>query len=493
MAAMDNNFKQSFRWFLNTFRVKREELFPSIVLLILMYALNFIAVKRYFHLFSQLYDKYQFLNVIWRFKVSGFDPFTYQVITEWSNAYVIHRHPLLAIFVYPLYLLNQLLSWLTGMNLVQVVVMAILLFLSYYTFIFIYRILREIIGLCRFDSTLLSFFLFSFGYVMLTFMVPDHFAPSMFMLVLCLYVCGKCIQKGRRLLIWQTILIFLFTAGTTLSNGIKVFIDALFVNGKRFFRWRFLLFAVIVPSLILWGIACFEDYLKDTPSMAEIHRANVIQDHRDTQAMLAHFKDTTTITDSALMMRVFKYQRQMQRYRQYKLNHPPEIEGNKGKPIAEGQFIGWTDITTPRLKSTIENIFGEPIQIHHKYLLQDANRTRPAIVEYGHWQFYVVEAFIVLLLLIGILCGCRSRFLWMALSGVAFDAFIHVVLGFALNEVYIMTGHWIFIIPIALAFLFKRLSSLKTPLVLMRSAVMLLAAYLFVYNIMLINEYFSTI
>lgn len=36
---------------------------------------------------------------------------------------------------------------------------------------------------------------------------------------------------------------------------------------------------------------------------------------------------------------------------------------------------------------------------------------------------------------------------------------IHVVLGFALNEVYIMASGWVFIIPIAIGYLLKSMSS----------------------------------
>lgn len=142
------------------------------------------------------------------FQISGFDPITYAVITDWQTGYNVYRHPLLAFFVWPFYLLNQGLTALFGVNCVQFICAAILVFCAVYSFVFLYRILREIIGLNRFDSTLLSALLFSFGYVMVSLSVPDHFGPSMMVLICALYLSGKCIQKGRTLSIVQTVLLF---------------------------------------------------------------------------------------------------------------------------------------------------------------------------------------------------------------------------------------------------------------------------------------------
>ena len=64
---------------------------------------------------------------------------------------------------------------------------------------------------------------------------------------------------------------------------------------------------------------------------------------------------------------------------------------------------------------------------------------------------------------------------------------LHVGLGFALNEIYIMTAHWIYIIPIAVGYMLKALPrrwSLGAT-----ALVMLLTAFLWVWNVSLIIEY----
>ena len=76
----------------------------------------------------------------------------------------------------------------------------------------------------------------------------------------------------------------------------------------------------------------------------------------------------------------------------------------------------------------------------------------------------------------------------MAASGVAFDAFIHLILGFGLNEAYIMTAHWIFIIPISLAYLLRALKG--RALLAARLSVLFLVIYLYAYNLSLMANYF---
>ena len=65
--------------------------------------------------------------------------------------------------------------------------------------------------------------------------------------------------------------------------------------------------------------------------------------------------------------------------------------------------------------------------------------------------------------------------------------FIHLGLGFGLNEVYIMTAHWAFIIPIAIGFLLKAVP--EKWLFPLRSLLLFLALFLFFYNGKLIYQY----
>ena len=69
----------------------------------------------------------------------------------------------------------------------------------------------------------------------------------------------------------------------------------------------------------------------------------------------------------------------------------------------------------------------------------------------------------------------------MALGGFAFDMLLHMGLGFGINEVYIMGAHWLFVLPIAMAFLVKAKDGTKTGKNL-RLLLIWLATWLWVYN-----------
>ena len=158
--------------------------------------------------------------------------------------------------------------------------------------------------------------------------------------------------------------------------------------------------------------------------------------------------------------------------------------------MGKGEFMQWTDESTSRIDALVENIFGEPIQIHKRYLLGDVLRDRPTVVRYDNALNYIVEGIIVLMFLAGILAGIRSKFFLMVLSGVTFDAVIHLGLGFGLNEVFIMSGHWIFVIPIAVAYLFRRIHG-NMALTILRTLTLVLTLFLFAYNITLFISYFA--
>ena len=116
-------------------------------------------------------------------------------------------------------------------------------------------------------------------------------------------------------------------------------------------------------------------------------------------------------------------------------------------------------------------------------MLEDTLRKRPVIVRYDWWLNYAVEAVVAILFLVGIWCGRKSRFMWLCLAFVLPDIVIHFGLGFGLNEVYIMSCHWLFAVPIALGFAFRAASGRL--LVSLRAVTALLAAWLFSYNLWL--------
>ncbi len=468
------------------FKIKKEERWMALVAFLVITALNVLCICKYFDKFTQISNNYKSLFVH-NFHISGFDPVSYTVVSNWTTGYNIYRHPLLAFFMYLPNQVNQGLMIATGMNWVQFVVATIIIFCSFYSFIIIYRIFREIIELKRFDATLLSAFFFSFAYILVASIVPDHFIMSMFMLLLTLYVAGKKMKKQLLFTKWQTILFFFITAGISLNNGIKIFLANFFTNGKKFWRPANLLFAILIPAGLIWAGARWEWKTFEYPNY---HHRQVLKAQKDSTLrakLYQSYMDTVTAKDPKEIKAGYQKIIKKKARDKYIRDHKKVWAKHSGEPINKSEFGQWTDITTPRWPSIVENFFGEPIQLHKEHLLEDTLTKRPVIVEYSWIGNYIVEGIIMLLFILGIICAYRSRFFWCAFSFFAFDVLIHIVLGFGINEVYIMSPHYLFIIPIAIAFLMSKLS--EKPLLAARVLLTALTAFLFAYNNTLLIEY----
>lgn len=459
------------------FKVEREERVMAWLILVLLLTFHIALICAYYHAFTPFNSDYWKL-FIQTFRVSGFDPITYHVASKWGAFYNVYRHPLLAFYMYVPYLLNQALMWLTGINCAIFVVGAIVLFCAFYAFLFLYRILRHLVGLSVSDASLLSFFLYSFAYVLLAAFVPDHFIMSLFCILLSLYVAGKRMQEGRPMSVAHTIALFLLTAGVTLSNGLKVFMAALFVNGKKFFRPRFFFLACFFPAVLLFAFARFEYKTMVWPR--QIAKEKAIAKKKEEARKRREEQEKKTSKD--LVRAAVTSTKEVKKVAVKTPPANPTKEKIKKfiSKVGSIEFLHWTDGITPRWPTIKENLLGESIQLHQQYLLGDALRKRPVIVSYD-WTFnYVVESVIVGLFLLGIWAGRKSRLLWMAISCVMIDLAVHIGLGFGINEVYIMAAHWIFVIPFAIAFALRHWQGLKHMLI--RGILILLTLYLWVYN-----------
>lgn len=462
------------------FKIRREERWGAVAALLYVVLWNALVINKYADkAFEQSYNYRHLFGKL--FHISGFDPISYIVISNWTTGYNIYRHPLLAFFMYIPNQINQGLMALTGLNCATVIMGFMLVFCGFYSFILLYRSFREIVGLRSLDSWLLCWLTFSFAYVIVGVSVPDHFALSMFMLILTLYVAGRKLKARHEFTKWQTILFFIVTAGISLSNGIKVFLANLFVNGKKFWRPANLLVAIILPSLLLWCGARLEWKHFERPQYkARVEKRQMAQEKRH-EKIANTIRTTTHLRDTASINRAIALAIARNDSARQARNMKKAVFAHAGKPIDHTEFGQWTDISTPRWASLVENIFGESIQLHQDYLLGDVLVNRPVIVEYRHAFNYVVEAILVLLFLAGVWFGRRSRWLWLALSFFGFDMVIHFVLGFGLNEVYIMSPHWLFTLTIAMGFLVRRAVGTRWLLPL-RVLLLALAVYLVAWN-----------
>ena len=484
------------------FKIKKEERWLALGIFLALAILNGVVIARYAGTFTLVTDDY-YKNFIRHFCVSGFDPLTYWVLSDWNAAYNVYRHPLLAFYMYIPYLINMGLMKLTGYNCALFIAVIIQMFCGFYATLFLQRIFREVLELDKATSSILTLLFFSFGYVMVTCIVPDHFVISMLLLILALYVSGRRIKHNHPLKIWQTVVYFVLTAGTSLNNGLKIFFSALFVNRKRFFRPKYLLLAVILPAALLWGFCRWEYRTFVWPvEMArkemKAKKAAEKKARQERMAQLKQIKDSLTKDSIQRGLKIITPEEiaqkakndSIQKAKQLARNEARKKRGPKqGAPIMKGEFMNWTDATSSRTLSIVENLMGESIQLHQDYVLQDELRHRPMFVNYRYAFNYIVEALIIILFLAGIWAGRKSRYLWLVMSYFGLDMLLHIGLGFGLNEVYIMSGHWIYALPIAIGFLLKETRHQRYSLCL-KSLLLTIGLFLLIYNGILIIGYF---
>lgn len=468
--------------FLSVFRIRRDERLLACLALAVFLLLNALVVWKYYGLFSPLSDN-NWDVLVKSFHISGFDSITYYIVSDWHARYNVYRHPLLSFAMYVPYLLNLCLMKLTGINCAQFVVATMLTVSSVYSVLFFHRLMREIIGTGRRDSLLLTAFFFSFAYILLATIVPDHFAYSLFALLLTLYISGRMMKEHRQMKIRHTVLLFLLTAGISLNNGLKVFLASIFTDGRRFWHPRHLVLAVILPSLAIWSFARLEYYHF---VWADEKARHEMKAHRKAEKQKIHVAQLKAQADS-----VNRANRQTgeQKKAVVKTFRRKRIKA-QGTPITHGEFMNWTDISTPRIESIVENLFGESIQLHEDWVLGDVFHGRPVIIAYStpmKWANYTIEALIFLLFVVGIAAAVRHRFFLMVGSWFLLDMFLHVGLGFGLNEVYIMAAHWAFIIPIAIGYLLSASpASVRRKL---RAVLLALTFFLWMYNGLLLLGY----
>lgn len=435
----------------NIFKVKKEERWLAFTMLAVFVTFNAMVIASHYHVYT-MEAHGGFWSVFTKnFRMSGYDCWSWITVSGGRIHFVTSRHPLYLTFLYPLYLLNDWLIQNVGYNFAVYFMAVIIVFSAFYAVLFMYRVFREVLELRRKDARLLTLLLFSFGHVLIPTMVPDHFVISLMLLSLTLYITGKKMKKGQLLTAWQSLVLTFFTAGMATSNGVKTLLAGLFTNGKKVFTCKFISIGVVLPLLLLLGIQQSQYYLLEVPQ----------------QAVVSHIESETLKKNP---QKVLEHKKQREEWQRTHL----------GQPVGDGVITKLMDVSTPRIPTIVENFFGESIQLHQRSLLMDVSWERPIFVEYNWSVNYIIEAFVVLLFIVGIVFSYKQRFFKMLLAWFACDLTLHLILGFAVTEVYIMTSGWAFIIPISYGYLLKRLS--MKWLKLMRVALIMLTVYLWIYN-----------
>ena len=443
--------------------IRKDERWLAVVSTVILIALNALLIYNHSPKFLQAnwgkIGGWSLFNNQLHF--SGYDPYAYMTLTKFNVYYSLDRHPVLTLLLYPFSVLNHWIMVTWNVNAAMYIMAVLVIIAALYAVIFMYRIQHELMGMKRSDSIWLTAMLFSFASIMTTVMSPDHFVFSFSLLVFTLYVFGRQIRQGKAIAWYKAAVLYFFTTGITLTNGVKTLLGALFVDKRKAFSWKNILLGFLLPTALLVGIYAFQE---ETLVAQRDHNAAVIRQKEAAKDPMKFRQDSIRDAQNAIAM-----------------------TNINGTPVSDKPFLRWINADASRWNGIVEGLFGESIQLHRDYLLGDIFLGRPIIVKYSSWVNYAIELLVVALFLAGLFYGRKDRILQMLLAWFTIDLIIHVVLGFGLNEVAINGGHWMFIIPIALACLLKRLQGKGATYT--GYLVRLLTVYLWGYNGYLVAWY----
>lgn len=434
--------------------LRKEERPVAIVALIVFAALNALLIANHWQSFTRG-AHVGFWSVFYNhLNMSGYDIFSLIFISCMRLHWNALRHPLFVVLLLPLFWINHQIMPPTEFNAAVLLMGALLVAADVWGAVLMHRLLRDVVEVNRMDAAFLTAMFYGFAHVMIATMVPDHFALSLPLLLLTLLIAGRRLKEGKPMKLWQSALLFFLTAGMTLTNGVKVALAAWFVNGRKVFSWRSIL-SFVVPTLLLGAVYLWQKEAIIEPQEHNIKRIEAAVAKKD-PARIAKLKE-----------------------------HDDFVKQQNGEALTKSvPLLEWSDMTTSRWQSAVNNLFGESLQLHRDYLLEDVQQTRPVFVEYRSAVNYIVEALVVLLLVAGAWIARREKFFLMVFSWFAFDMIMHMGFGFGLNEVYIMTAHWAFIIPIAAGYILRRKNSMAA-----RVLVAALTLWLWAYNAVIVIDY----
>ena len=434
--------------------LRKEERPVAIVALIVFAALNALLIANHWQSFTRG-AHVGFWSVFYNhLNMSGYDIFSLIFISCMRLHWNALRHPLFVALLLPLFWINHQIMPPTEFNAAVLLMGALLVAADVWGAVLMHRLLRDVVEVNRMDAAFLTAMFYGFAHVMVATMVPDHFALSLPLLLLTLLIAGRRLKEGKPMKLWQSALLFFLTAGMTLTNGVKVALAAWFVNGRKVFSWRSIL-SFVVSTLLLGAIYVWQQETIVAPQERKIKRIEAAVAKKD-PARIAKLKE-----------------------------HDDFVKQQNGEALTKSvPLLEWSDMTTSRWQSAVDNLFGESLQLHRDYLLEDVQQTRPVFVEYRSAVNYIVEALVVLLLVAGAWIARREKFFLMVLSWFAFDMLMHMGFGFGLNEVYIMTAHWAFIIPIAAGYILRRKNMMAA-----RVLVAALTLWLWTYNAVIVIGY----
>ena len=137
-----------------------------------------------------------------------------------------------------------------------------------------------------------------------------------------------------------------------------------------------------------------------------------------------------------------------------------------------------------RSADLVPDFFGHPLLISDLEMRELHGETVLRPTPYACWAMQLLPWGVVLLLLSMIWVGRRYPLAWAIPLYLAVDVAVHLIGGYGLDEAIIFGGHWVFLVPMALGWLYHMVP--KQAYRYMDLALLLLSIYMCMHNLSVI-------
>ena len=299
----------------------------------------------------------------------------------------------------------------------------------------IYKYLKNIITLPKKISLLILFFFSFFSTPILLSFTPETYTYTLLFLVLFNYYAALKLRKEEKIPATALALAAVSIGGLTITNVVKIYIPLLFEKNV-FKNWR------KFGNLLLRGLISVSVFV-----LLFMYRLD--------------FKFLNFLNKSG---------------EQYEKFSNPKVT-----PIWDmiaSWFFGGNMLFSGFVIRDYHNKKG----FDYKALFMDV---------YTSWMPYVFVAAVLLLVIWSFAKNFKNKFVQILLISFLVDIVIHCILKFGLHTSYIYGGHFIFVVPLLLGWLFYGYKNSPKTLSFLYATVSILFFYLMINNIFRMSEFFD--
>lgn len=298
----------------------------------------------------------------------------------------------------------------------------------------IYKYLKNIITLPKKISLLILFFFSFFSTPILLSFTPETYTYTLLFLILFNYYAALKLRKEEKIPATALALAGVTIGGLTVTNIVKVYIPLLFE--KNVFRnWR------KFGNLVLRGLISVSVFI-----LLFMYRLD--------------FKFLNFLNKSG---------------EQYEKFSNPKVT-----PIWD-MIASWFFGGNMLFSSFVTRDYHNKKGFEYKALFMDV---------YTSWMPYLFIAAVLILVLWSFATNFKNKFVQILMISFLVDIVIHCVLKFGLHTSYIYGGHFIFVVPLLLGWLFYGYKDSPKILSFLYATVSILFFYLMINNIFRMSEFF---